>query len=797
MATHLFTLILYFVAIIAVGFCFTDNASLPSSSLPQQQEQDSLSLVISSRLAAIPVPSSLTGLSLNNDKSNDRLIAKDHNPLALIGKSTSRVCGNARGEKRTAACSLLLSDRPWRTWKQQLSQVFSTNKRRISTIAHNWFVKNAVNGAMDTLETVQWKVHDWHHSPSLEWYLLKSQWTSFAYQCMDKYLDPELNDRIHNWINNISLNRFSIDSGLSSSTTSTTSTASTASTATSSTSSTSSTSTSSNKIDSDATTLGSNEGVVRYHGHRTKHVNLNHNDLEPDNEGCYHDVFGTTLCVGQQSELDGDELKDRMDALFKSMSYEDRTHTLRFQHRFLQWATKASTLTSRAVDQAQSIWLQYSQEAYQFLDDAFDLAPSCTNNHPTNPARPSIASASEMTSHHVVFPFSVSPHDKSLESSTSSLGQVLSRARSPPPCALLPRSLLSLKPAKQEQWTACSHSDPNYKRNDDGTTVPRAIRAARSKHCRTLLSQPLDPYNQQQYHYLLAQLEKKMTKRLVRMEKEALQEYYRAMASAPHDWKTNFDRHPQQQHDQQEQRPGYATQQTYQQLRLYTTLSFRKLYMKSTEQLVDASRRYDALAMEQVIDVRKEWRWVERQRRSNHHYQQYRQYRQEQQQQQSFNRNTDVNYSARCQQWWRRNETWRLVRLVSSGVKQLGYWYNKDYAITMRDDGHTLLSSIASFFPPSHENPPRPPTDTRAAVYIGQTADNTLQTHRQLLRQHWGATFEKMDQRSRSMWVSAMDEKPGRLQILPSSLSLDTTTDPFGTAGQLSPSSFRSALQLD
>jgi hypothetical protein len=48
-------------------------------------------------------------------------------------------------------------------------QVFSTSKRRISTVAHNWFVKNPANVAIDTLETVLWKAHDWHYSPSLEW----------------------------------------------------------------------------------------------------------------------------------------------------------------------------------------------------------------------------------------------------------------------------------------------------------------------------------------------------------------------------------------------------------------------------------------------------------------------------------------------------------------------------------------------------------------------------------------------------------------------------------------------------
>ncbi|SAM00029.1 hypothetical protein [Absidia glauca] len=215
-------------AIITVGFCFTGNASL--SSLPAQ-EQDSLSLVNSSRLAAITVPTYVTDIYLNNDKSKGRLIAQDRNPLALIPKSTSRVSGNARGEKPTVACSLLLSDRPWRAWKQQLSQVLSTNKRRISTIAHNWFVKNAANVAIDTLETVLWKAHDWHYSPSLEWYIFKSQWTSFAYQWMNKYMDPERNNLIPSWIHNISLNIFSIDSGLSPSTTSTAgSTSSTSST---------------------------------------------------------------------------------------------------------------------------------------------------------------------------------------------------------------------------------------------------------------------------------------------------------------------------------------------------------------------------------------------------------------------------------------------------------------------------------------------------------------------------------------------------------------------------------------
>lgn len=827
MAKRLITLILFFVAIIGTILCFTDNAILPPSSLHHQQQEedeelDSRSMVISSHFAAIPVPSYVTNPYLNNDDSKVQPTAKDHNPLALMGKTTSRICGNVRGEKRSVACSFLLSDRSWRVWKQHLSQVFYTNKRRVSTIIHNWFVKNAVDGALDHLETIQWKIHDWRYSPSLEWYLLKAQWTSFLYQCMDKYLDPELYHLIHNFITSNNVNRLNIssglqvDKGLSSSTTSTTTTTSNKidSNARSSSSNKSdvdngpSPSITSNSTDSETRTSSSNkEDVVRYHGHRTKHINLNHHDLEPDNEGCYHDIFGTTLCVGQQSMLDDDELKDRMNALFESMSYEDRSHTLRFQQRFIQWATKTSAMTSRAVHQAQSLWLQHSQEAYQFLDDALDLVPSCTNDRHTNTPRlrpitkdnyqaPSsvlsattsaaaepASAAAETTCPNVIFPFSVSPLDKSLESSVFSLGQALHmRPRSPPPpCVLLPRPFLSLKPARQQQWTACAHNSYNRKQNlydDDGTAVPRTTRTARAKQCRSLLSQPLEPYNRMQYHYLLARLEKKMMKKLMRLEKEALQEYYRAMASGPHSWKINYHRNPQQQHHQQEeqerqQRPGYATQRTYQQLRLYTTIAFRKQYVKSIQQLTDASRRYDALAMEQVKHARKEWRWVERQRRNqirNHHrYQQNHQHHHEEQvkQQQGLTQNDDVDYDARCQQWWRRTKSWRLVRLLSSVAEQLGYYrYNKGNTNSMRDDDHTLLSMIASYLP-SPDDPPRPPTDTRAAVFIGQRADMAIQTHRRMLQQHWNATFQEMDRRSHSMWVSAMDQVQGRHRILP------------------------------
>jgi hypothetical protein len=57
-----------------------------------------------------------------------------------------------------------------------------------------------------TLETVQWKVHDWRYSPSLEWRHLKAQWTTIVYQDLVK-----------------KFSRLIIDSGLGSSTTSSTS----------------------------------------------------------------------------------------------------------------------------------------------------------------------------------------------------------------------------------------------------------------------------------------------------------------------------------------------------------------------------------------------------------------------------------------------------------------------------------------------------------------------------------------------------------------------------------------------
>ncbi|SAM06992.1 hypothetical protein [Absidia glauca] len=151
-----------------------------SGLLCDAHEQDSLSLVNSSCLAAIPVPTCLNDLYLINDKSKGRLIAQDRNPLVLIPESTSRISGNAQDENPTVASSLSLSDRPWRAWKQHLSQVLSTNKRRISTVAHNWFVKNAANVAIDTLETVLWKAHDWHYSPSLECTASSSRSTNTA-----------------------------------------------------------------------------------------------------------------------------------------------------------------------------------------------------------------------------------------------------------------------------------------------------------------------------------------------------------------------------------------------------------------------------------------------------------------------------------------------------------------------------------------------------------------------------------------------------------------------------------------
>ncbi|KAI8336613.1 hypothetical protein BC941DRAFT_471146 [Chlamydoabsidia padenii] len=61
--------------------------------------------------------------------------------------------------------------------------------------------------------------------------------------------------------------------------------------------------------------------------HISKYISPNHHDLVPDNEGCYLDVFGTTLCVDQDSLLNACELKDQMNTFLEALTFGNRSYT--------------------------------------------------------------------------------------------------------------------------------------------------------------------------------------------------------------------------------------------------------------------------------------------------------------------------------------------------------------------------------------------------------------------------------------------------------------------------------------
>ncbi|KAI8344612.1 hypothetical protein BC941DRAFT_409110 [Chlamydoabsidia padenii] len=699
--TH-FLLLFCFLTLFDSGVITSANIDLTRSPTQDADTHPSMS----SRLPGIPVPEFVTNLFSDNSNSN-RLTTKDSHLTIMLGKPSYG----------------------WRPRLEKLIRTLMVITNHYSTVLNNWLVKNVVHKFLDCLTTIQWKIIDWRESPSLEWYLLKANWSTFLYRFYDNYLDSTIKafkfddrfltktitniDFYHKYlgkttkvinsydnylekiIDNINFNRIIHWRDINDK------------------------DTIFNRITGNITNIPP--------AHLTNHINLNHHDLVPDHEGCYHDIFGTILCVDQDSLLNDDELKDRMDTLFEAMTYEDRSHTLRYKQHFIQWATTASRRTTRTLHQALSLWYQQTQVAYRFLDDALGLVPSCNNHHHTNKDR---SSSSSSTCPIVLFPFSVSPFDTSFDASSYSFSHPLSMrsTSSPSPsCTTLDRSFFSLAPLQQPGWTSCTQ-DTNNNNNPKKYDIP-------------------DAYNRDQYNYMLSRLEKELMDKLKRLEKELLQEYHRAMVSAPHLWKINHRPYQKQQYHEQDhlQRPGHATQRMYQQLRLYITISFRQLYTNSIQQLMDATRQYDVKAMEQVKQAREEWKWVEQQQQQQHSGHHHHPRKQEQ----------DTDYEAQCQQWWRKKRPWSLTR-------SLGEFLNDDY-------NFNLLSVIAFFKPTTQQTTLAPSTthDTRATLYISQRADMAIQLHRESLLQQWTTSFQNINRRSQSMWVSAMDQVQGRQRLMP------------------------------
>ncbi|ORZ17299.1 hypothetical protein BCR42DRAFT_414355 [Absidia repens] len=769
----------FLILILSVLSVMADNQS------PQPQLFDSQydSHHISSILDQIQVPSYVSTLYTNKHPT-----ATDHYVVSTISTSM-QLCKKLGGEKGAATCSYLLIDRPWKYWRQDATRFIHNAKTQYFPVIYNTIAK-AVNYAyVDGLYALQNKVHDWWRFPSLEWYLLKSSLVSLWDQC---YYD------FWNWYSG------------------------------------------KNRTFSNITRLfyGSKKGDDE--DQNDGHLEYSHgisdsseHDLEPDQDGCYYDVLGTALCVDQQRLLDENGLKERVNELFEGMTYEERSHTLRFQQRFIQWATKASSMTAEAMDRAQSLWLQHTNTAYRFLDDALYLDPQTNNNNnkhddPSQGPTPATRTTRQMTScPPVVFPFSISPFDTSLDSTFFSLGNQPHSLRSAPPPA---SSYLPLMPIRQP-WTACLSSQNDS--TDGNTNNDYHDFGISGKKNMPIYQMPLNPYNKIQHQYLLTRLQKEMMQQLERLEKATLQEYYQAMEATPHQWTLRHnDRH--QLHYQRRQlqklhlyKPAYAAQQLYQELRLYISISLQQLYQRSIQQLMEITEQYDNLAMKQVEHAYDEWKWIKKQQSRRlftfyphhdditnmHHYgrestayaspplsshtedmdsssslpisdkdakyespqqqeqqqpQQHQEqdHQQQQQQQQLQDLGGEVDYDAQCQQCWKRKKPWRLVYLLSSMAEQLGYYhYNKH----KDDDNYTLLSTISG----SDDNMPvagggsmaAESSSSRAVVFIGQRAGRAVQPHRQNVLHQWQTVFQDMDRQSRAIWVSAMDQAQGRHRI--------------------------------
>ncbi|KAI8328383.1 hypothetical protein BC941DRAFT_445155, partial [Chlamydoabsidia padenii] len=689
---NIYIILLFFISFTLLNFGLASAAATgiippPSSTCPLVTHSISSPVVV----ANPSISSRVFVTNFFSDNNNNVLMSKD-DPLIIHLKKPSV---------------------GWRSQMEKLTRTFVDMTHHYSTVVNNWLVKNVVHTSLDCLATIQWKLTDWRQAPSLEWYLLKANWATFVYWCYDNYLDKTIKawtfdnrfltktinniDFYHNYLGKTTKMVNSYDSYLEKTI---------------------------DNINSDRIIQWctiNEKGTLfdRITGnitsmtpaHITKHINLNHHDLVPDDEGCYHDVFGTTLCVDQHSLLDDVELKDRMDTLFEAMNYEDRSYTLRFKHYFIQWATTASRKTTRTLHQAQSLWYERTRVAYRFLDNALGLVPSCDNHHQTNKYW-----SSSSTCPIVLFPFSVSPFDTLSDASSYSFGHPLSMQSSS--CKTLDRPLFSLEPLRQPDWTSC-------KRDTNNNTEKYHMSAA---------------YNRDQYNYMLSRLEKELMDNLKRLEKELLQDYHRAMISTPHLWKINYQPYQQQQHYQEQdhlEQPGLATQHMYQQLRLYTTISFRQLYTTSVQQLMDATRQYEVMAMEQVKQTREAWL-------------------EQEQTPVLLKQEQDMDYEARCKQWWREKRQWSLTRSLSE--------------LLYEDNNFNLLSVVAFYKSITQQTTTSAPStthDTRARLYISQRADMAIQLHREALLQQWKTSFQNINLKSQSMWVSVMDQVQGRQRLMP------------------------------